>query len=79
MLGSIKPRVNVKRGQFRKKQMKSYSEEEYHQRNLVESAMRFKSKYGGNVRAKLPRNIQAEIYLLLIASSLCLIQLKTFN
>ena len=66
----IKPRVNVKRGWFRKKQMKNYSEEEYHKRNLVESAMRFKSKYGGSVKAKLPRNIQAEIYLRLIASNL---------
>ena len=66
----IKPRVNVKRGRFRKKQMKNYSEEEYHQRNLVESSMRFKSKYGGSVRAKLPRNIQVEVYLRLIASNL---------
>jgi len=66
----IKPRVNVKRGWFRKKQMKNYSIEKYHERNLVESAMRFKSKYGGSVNAKIARNIQAEIYLRLIAYNL---------
>lgn len=66
----IKPRINVKRGWCRKKQMKNYSKKKYHQRNLVESAMRFKSKYGGSVKAKLPRNIQAEIYLRLIANNL---------
>jgi len=66
----IKPRVNVRKGWFRRKQMKNYCEEKYHNRNLVESAMRFKSKYGGSVRAKLSRNIQVEIYLRLIASNL---------
>lgn len=63
---------NVKRGFFRKKQMKNYSEEKYYQRNLVESAMRFKSKYGGAVRTKGLRAIQAEIYLRMIASNLSL-------
>ena len=66
----IKPRVNVRKGWFRRKQMKNYSKEKYHNRNLVESAMRFKSKYGGSVRAKGLRAIQAEIYLRLIASNL---------
>lgn len=68
----IKPRKNVKRGFFRKKQMKNYSEEKYHKRNLVESAMRFKSKYGGSVSAKLVKNINAEVYLKMIASNLML-------
>ena len=66
----IKPRINVKRGRFRKRQMENYCEEKYHNRNLIESAMRFKSKYGGSVRAKLSRTIQVEIYLRLIASNL---------
>jgi len=66
----IKPRVNVKRGRFRKLQMKNYSGEEYHKRNLVESAMRFKSKYGGDVKAKSCRGIVSEVYLRLIASNL---------
>ena len=66
----IKPRINVKRGRFRKKQMKNYCEERYHQRNLVESAMRFKSKYGGSVKAKGLRAIQVEVYLRLVASNL---------
>lgn len=68
----IKPRSNVKRGRFRKLQMKNYSSEKYHQRNLVESAMRFKSKYGGDVKAKGLRAIQAEVYLRMIASNLML-------
>ena len=66
----IKPRVNVKRGRFRKLQMKNYCEKKYHNRNLVESAMRFKSKYGGSVRAKSYRGIVSEVYLRLIASNL---------
>lgn len=66
----IKPRKNVKRGWFRKRQMVNYSEEKYHNRNLVESAMRFKSKYGGSVKAKSCRGIVSEVYLRLIASNL---------
>ena len=66
----IKPRVNVRRGRFRKLQMKNYCEKKYHNRNLVESAIRFKSKYGGSVRAKSCRGIVSEVYLRLIASNL---------
>ena len=33
----IKPRKNVKRGFYRKKQIKNYSEEKYHQRSLIEA------------------------------------------
>lgn len=66
----IKPRKNVKRGRFRKRQMQNYCEEEYHKRNLVESAMRFKSKYGGAVKAKGLSTVRAEVYLRLIASNL---------
>ena len=68
----IKPRKNTRRGWCRKKQMVNYTKEKYHQRNLVESAMRFKSKYGGSVRAKGLRAIQAEVYLRMIASNLML-------
>ena len=75
----IKPRRTTKRGFFRKKQMKNYSSEKYHQRNLVESAMRFKSKYGGDVKAKGLRAIQAEVYLRMIASNLMLKVKETFN
>jgi hypothetical protein len=56
-----------------------HSSEKYHQRNLVESAMRFKSKYGVSVRAKGLRAIQAEIYLRMIASNLMLKVKETFN
>ena len=50
--------------------MENYNEDEYHQRNLVESAMRFKSKYGGSVKGKLASSIKTEIYLRLIANNL---------
>ena len=33
----IKPRRNVRRGWARKKQMKKYSDKEYHKRSLIES------------------------------------------
>lgn len=59
----IKPRKNVRRGHFRKKQMKNYSEKEYHQRSLIESGFgSLKRKYGGNVQARKAKNVKAEIY-----------------
>lgn len=59
----IKPRKNVRKGWARKKQMKFYSEKEYHQRSLIESGFgSLKRKYGGNVSAKRAQNAKAEIY-----------------
>ncbi len=67
----IKPRKNVKRGFYRRKQMKNYSEEKYHQRSLIESGQgAVKRKYGGYTLAKKVRAIKAELYCKAIAYNL---------
>jgi len=59
----IKPRKNVRLRKFRGMQMKNYSEEDYHQRSLIESGFgSLKRKYGGSVSAKKAKNIKVEIY-----------------
>jgi len=64
----IKPRKNVRRGFYRKKQMKKYSEDKYHQRSLIESGQGgFKRKYGGYTLAKDIRAIKSEAYCKTIA------------
>lgn len=69
----IKPRKNVKRGFYRRKQMKNYSEKEYSQRNLIESGFgSLKRKYGGNVSGKSWKSVNSEIYLKTIAHNLSL-------
>jgi len=71
----IKPRKNVRRGFFRKKQMKKYSDEEYHQRSLIESGFgSIKRKYGGYTLAKSFRAIQTEVHCKAIAHNLYLIK-----
>lgn len=70
----IKPKKKVKRGFFRRKQMKNYSDEEYHQRSLVESGFgSLKRKYGGSVSGKKWKSIRTEIYCKAIAHNLNLI------
>jgi len=70
----IKPRKNVKRGWARKKQMKNYSEEKYHQRSLIEAGFgSLKRKYGGAVLAKKSKGIKTEIYCKAIAHNLGLV------
>jgi len=60
----IKPRKNVRRGFYRRKQMKNYSKEEYHQRSLIESGQgAVKRKYGGYTLAKGIESIKVEAYL----------------
>jgi len=67
----IKPRINVRKGFYRRKQMKNYSDEKYHQRSLIETGFSvLKRKYGGHTLTKSLRNIQAELYLRAIASNL---------
>ena len=67
----IKPRKNVRRGFYRKKQMKNYSEERYHQRSLIESGQGGeKRRYGGYTLAKHIRAIKAELYCKAIAYNL---------
>ena len=70
----IKPRKNVKRGFYRRKQMKNYSEKQYHQRSLAETGFSIlKRKYGGYTLTKSTKSAKAELYLRVIASNLNLI------
>ena len=76
----IKPKKNVKRGFFRRKQMKNYSEKDYHQRSLIESGFgSLKRKYGGSVFGKSFRSINSEIHLKAIAHNLRLKPQEIFN
>lgn len=59
----VKPKKNAKKGFFRRKMMKDYSEKTYHQRSLVESGFgSLKRKYGGSVFGKCWKSINAEVY-----------------
>jgi transposase len=70
----IKPKKNIKRGFYRRKQMKNYSEEQYHQRSLAETGFSIlKRKYGGYTLTKSAKSAKAELYLRTIASNLNLI------
>ena len=67
----IKPRKNVRRGFYRRKQMKKYSDEEYHQRSLIENGFGcVKGKYGGSVSGKRCWSLRAEICCKFIANNL---------
>lgn len=71
----IKPKKNVKKGFYRRKQMKNYSEEIYHKRSLIESGFSaLKRKYGGSVSGKLWKSINSEIYCKAICHNLNLTQ-----
>jgi hypothetical protein len=64
----IKPRKNVRRGFYRRKQMKMYSDSEYHQRSLIEAGQgAIKRKYGGFTLAKGIEAIKTEAYCKAIA------------
>ena len=70
----IKPKKNVKKGFFRRKQMKNYSEKIYHKRSLIESGFgSLKRKYGSNVFGKNWKSINSEIYCKAICHNLNLI------
>jgi transposase len=76
----IKPRKNVKRGFYRRKQMKNYSDEKYHQRSLIESGFgSLKRKYGGFTLAIDWRAIRNEAYVKAIAHNLRLSSTEIFN
>ena len=76
----VKPKKNVKRGFYRRKQMKNYSDEEYHQRSLIESGFgSLKRKYGSSVSGKKFRSVQAEIYCKAIAHNLNFMCYEIFN
>ena len=67
----IKPRKNAKKGFYRRKQMKNYSDEKSHQRSLIESGFgSLKRKYGGSVSGKKFKSVQTEIYCKAIAHNL---------
>jgi transposase len=76
----IKPKKNVKKGFYRRKQMKGYSESEYHQRSLIEAGQGAeKRKYGGFVLGRKVWSIRVEIYCKAIAYNLRLSQPEIFN
>jgi len=67
----IKPKKNIKKGFYRRKQMKNYCDEEYPQRSLIESGFgSLKRKYGGSVSGKNWKSVRTEIYLKAIAHNL---------
>lgn len=70
----IKPRINVKKGFYRRKMLKNYSDGVYHQRSLIESGFgSLKRKYGGNVFGKNWKSINLEIYCKAICHNLNLV------
>ena len=76
----IKPRKNVRRGFYRKKQMKFYSEKTYHRRSMIESGFgSLKRKYGSSTLAKTITTQRAEIYCKATLYNLSLILQETFN
>lgn len=76
----IKPRKNVKRGFYRKKQMKNYSEGEYHRRSLIESGQGgLKRRYGSYTLTRNINSAKAELYCRAIAYNMKLDLLETFN
>ena len=67
----IKPRKNVKRGYFRKKQLRHYSERTYHRRSIHESGHSgLKRRNGSTVMANTISAQRAEIYCKFIAYNL---------
>jgi transposase len=76
----IKPKKRVKQRFYRRKQMKNFSEKEYHQRSLIESGFgSLKRKYGSSVLAKKSKSIQSELYCRAIAHNLSLQRVEIFN
>jgi transposase len=70
----VKVKKTSKRGFYRRKMLKNYSEEIYHQRSLIESGWSsVKRKCGGNVSGKNWKSINAEIYEKMICHNLNLI------
>ena len=67
----IPKKKNVKRGFYRRKQMKNYSEEIYHRRSLIESGFSaIKRKYGSFVKGKSLTSINSELSCKALAHNL---------
>jgi len=76
----IKPRKNVHRGHYRRKQMEQYCERTYHRRSMVESGFgSLKRKYGSYLLARALCSQRAEVYCRAIAHNLHLRSQETFN
>jgi len=70
----IPDKINVKRGFYRKKQQKNYSDKLYHKKSNIESGFSaIKRKYGGYVRGKSLASIYPEISCKALAHNLMLI------
>lgn len=70
----IPQKSNTKKGFYRRKQMKNYSEEKYHKRSNIESGFSaIKRKYGGSVSGKSLRAINSELSCKAIAHNLRLL------
>jgi len=69
----IPRKSNIKRGFYRRKQLKNYSDERYHQRSLIESGFSaVKRKYGSSVDGKSLPSITSELSCKAIAHNLSL-------
>lgn len=67
----IPQKRNIRRGYYRRKQSKNYSEEKYHQRSLIESGFSaIKRKYSGSVSGKRLASIYSELSCKAIAYNL---------
>ena len=67
----IKPKKNVKRGTYRRSQVKNYSESTYHRRSMIESGFSsLKRKFGSIVLSKTAPAQRAELYCKIIAYNL---------
>jgi transposase len=67
----IPDKINAKRGFYRKKQQKNYSDKLYHKRSNIESGFSaIKRKYGGDVRGKSLISINSELSCKVLAHNL---------
>lgn len=70
----IPKKSNIRKGFYRRKQMKNYSDEKYHQRSNIESGFSaIKRKYGGSVSGKSLKSINSELSCKAIAHNLRLL------
>ena len=67
----IPKKVNIRKGFYRRKQMKNFSEEFYHKRSNIESGFSaIKRKYGGSVLGKTLQSVNSELSCKAIAHNL---------
>ena len=77
IIAIVKPRKNVKRGFYRHKMWRFYTEELYHKRSCVEAVFsRLKRLYGGSVRCRTARTQRAELFCRMIVYNLSIFLLK---